>query len=358
MSQRQSPLQGSAAPSSSEKDTSQRAKGSPCPNGQQSSPILYLHIGLPKAASSYLHRHVFPKLMPEQYLMPGAQNAKRPAYRFKLNRYRVRRFSDAFQKHPDFWQRYGDAFLRQFLSSFLVDDRPNTSVLISEEAITRLNHFGIRSMPGAFEPRQLQQNIAAFDRYARRFGFERIRILLMIRRQDLLLASSYVQLSRKIVGASQKDFERRVDRLLAASTDKPEDAFYPMDYAKLHDCLTQVLPAEDVYFMPIEHMADDFDAFAHTLRRFLNAKSVDTPLDRSPANTRSMDRNQWALRPLMGFKSPGGRLDISIPPALTGRDAAIELRPETAERIRQHYARGNRKVADAMTLDLHTYGYY
>lgn len=325
---------------------------------QQAEPILYLHIGLPKAASSYLHGEVFPQLMPRQYLMPGAQNAKLPAYRYRRNRYGVRRFSDAFQRSPEFWAHHGDAFLQQFLSPFIKHGRPVGSVLVSDEAITRLNHFGISRMPGAFERGRLRDNLAAFERGARRLGFARIRIMLMIRRQDLLLASSYVQLSRKIIGASQQDFERRVERLITGDTPGPATSFYPLDYAKLYDCLTSVLPAEDVSFLPIEGMAGAFDEFMHTVRQFLKLDSADTPLARRPSNARSMGRNRWALRPLLAFKSPRGAVQITIPPALTGRGDAIELRPNIAETIRRHYADGNRQVADAITTDLGEFGYY
>ncbi len=358
MSRHESPSQAACATSPSADPTRQGARDGTHPSGRPSEPILYLHIGLPKAASSYLHGHVFPQLMPGQYLMPGARNAKLPAYRYRPNRYGVRRFSDAFQRNPGFWGDHGDAFLRQFLSPFLAGGHPEQSVLISEEAITRLNHFGIRAMPDAFERGRLRDNLAAFDQCARRMGFARTRVLLMIRRQDLLLASSYVQLSRKIIGASQQDFERRVERLISGGTVGPGHTFYPMEYAKLHECLTSVLPAQDVCFLPIESLAGAFDEFAHTIRRFLNAKSVATELSRRPSNTRSMGRNRWALRPLLAFKSPKGALEITIPPALTGRDSVIELRPDMAENIRRHYAEGNRQVADAITADLGAYGYY
>ncbi|AWN17218.1 hypothetical protein [Salinisphaera sp. LB1] len=339
-------------------DTTSQPTAATNASGPPSEPILYLHIGLPKAASSYLHGHVFPHLMPGQYLMPGAQNARLPAYRYRRNRYGVRRFSDAFQKHPGFWRDHGDAFLQQFLSPFLRQGRAQRSVLISEEAITRLNHFGIRAMPDAFERGRLRDNLAAFDHRARQLGFARVRILLMIRRQDLLLASSYVQLSRKIIGASQQDFERRVARLLSGPPAGADNTFYPMEYATLHECLTRVLPAEDVCFLPIESMASAFDEFAHTVRRFLNAPAIDTQLNRRPSNTRSMGRDRWALRPLLAFKSRRGRFEITIPPRLTGRGSAIELRADTAETIRRHYAEGNRRIADALALDLGAYGYY
>lgn len=358
MSRHESPSQAACAPSPSADNTRRSTVGSSCPSGRQSEPVLYLHIGLPKAASSYLHGHVFPQLMPGQYLMPGARNAKLPAYRYRSNRYGVRRFSDAFQRHPGFWGDHGDAFLRQFLSPFLERGRPEQSVLISEEAITRLNHFGIRAMPDAFERGRLRDNLAAFDQCARQVGFARTRILLMIRRQDLLLASSYVQLSRKIIGASQQDFERRVARLISGEMAGSASTFYPMEYAKLYECLTSVLPAQDVCFLPIESLASAFDEFAHTARRFLNANSVEAELNRRPSNTRSMGRNRWALRPILAFKSPRGALEITIPPALTGRDSVIELRPDTAETIRRHYAEGNRQLADAIAADLGEYGYY
>ena len=328
------------------------------PDNNVTEPVLYLHIGLPKAGSSYLHDHVFRQLMPGRYLMPGARYAKLPAYRYKRNRYGVRRFSDAFQRDPKFWDQHGDDFFRQFLSSFFEQGRARESVLICDEAITRLNHFGIRGMPDAFERERLRQNLAAFDRQARRFGFARTRILLMIRRQDVLLASSYVQLSRKILGASQQDFERRVARLISGESSGSNETFYPMEYAKLHECITSVLPAEDVCFLPIESISNDFEQFARTLERFLNVQSSETLLSRQPSNARSKGRNRWALRPLLAFKSPQRSIEVTVPPALTGRGSEIELRTDTAETIRQHYAEENRRVSDVIAPDLGDYGYF
>lgn len=214
---------------------------------------LVVHVGLPKAASSYLHRSIFPQLMGGHYVMPGAANAKKSAYLFSRNRFGVRRFSDAFQKSEAFWGRHGDSFLRQYRDLASYDGPRPRALLISDEAVTRVNHFGIRTMPPAFDADQFRANLRGLRDSARRVGFERVRFLMMTRRQDKLLAASYVQLSRKIPHASQHDFERRVQRLLRRSPDELESRFFGIDYGQLYDCFAETVGSENVSVMPIEY---------------------------------------------------------------------------------------------------------
>lgn len=325
--------------------------------GRHTPQTLYVHVGLPKAASSYLHGHVFPDLMGGRYVMPGARNAKDPAYRFRRNRFGVRRFSDAFQKQPEFWQLHGESFLHRYLAPLEDAGRLPRSVLISDEAITRLNHFGIRLMPEAFRAEQLCANLDGLRACARKLGFERVRLLLMTRRQDTLLAASYVQLSRKIPGASQADFERRVKSLLARPRLAGEAPFYGMDYGRLHDCFAASVGADNVCILPIERIGADFDGFVGDMRRFLELDADQVDLSQAPTNTRARGGNRWGLRPLLAFKSPRGNFEITVPRWLTGRAAEIELTPALESAIRAHYDEENRRLARNIEQNLGVYGY-
>lgn len=319
---------------------------------------LVVHVGLPKAASSYLHGSIFPQLMGGHYVMPGAANAKKAAYLFSRNRFGVRRFSDAFQKSGAFWGSHGDSFLRQYMDLASFDEPRPRALLISDEAITRVNHFGVRTMPPAFVADQLRANLRGLCDSARRIGFERVRFMMMTRRQDKLLAASYVQLSRKIPHASQRDFERRVQRLLQRSPDELASRFFGIDYGQLYDCFAETAGAENVSVMPIEMIGSDFSSFIDEIRDLLDVQKEAEGLSPKPANARSRQANRWGLRPLLLFKSRHGRLQFTLPARLTGRDSEIELSESLARSICGYFDSENRRMAAATGRDFGAYGYY
>ncbi|MDA3920027.1 MAG: hypothetical protein PF501_05000 [Salinisphaera sp.] len=318
---------------------------------------LYLHIGMPKAASSYLHSAVFPFLMPERYLMPGAANAKKPEYQFRKNRFAVKRFSDAFHQRSDFWHQHGDEFLHSFLAPFLSDESDPKSVLVSDEAITRLNHFNLPRMPDAFVDAQIEDNFRSVAESAGRLGFKRTKVLLVIRRQDLLLASSYAQLSRKIIGASQKDFEKRVTRLVRSSSNDNSLNFFPMNYYRLHECLRRSLGKENVLMLPLEELSRSFEGAIKKMAEFFNIEQQDQVLSRTSENARSSRKDHWGLRPLLLFKSRRETYQITAPRFITRRAETIELTPGVSNQIMSHYRESNSKLNNWLNTDLSRFGY-
>lgn len=318
---------------------------------------LYLHIGMPKAASSYLHSAVFPFLMPERYLMPGAANAKKPEYQFRKNKFSVKRFSDAFHQQSDFWHQHGDEFLHNFLAPFLNDGQDPESLLVSDEAITRLNHFNLRRMPDAFVDAQIENNFRSVAESAIRLGFKRTKVLLVIRRQDLLLASSYAQLSRKIIGASQKDFEKRVDRLIRSSSDDNSLNFFPMNYYRLYECLRRSLGDENVLMLPLEELSRSFDGAIGRMAEFFNIEKQDHVLSRTSENARSSQKDHWGLRPLLLFKSRRETYQLTAPRFITRRAKTIELTAGLSDEIMVHYAESNEKLNSQLNTDLCHLGY-
>lgn len=325
---------------------------------------IFLHIGMPKAASTYFQRAIYPILMPGRYIFPGGRNAKKPSYRFRRNVFSVRRFSDAFHQKSDFWRQHGDEFLRKFLSSFLNGDLEPNSVLISDEAVTRLNHFNIKRMPGAFNRQEIENNFRLFTKAAQRIGFKRTKILLIIRRQDILLASSYAQLSRKIAGASQKDFEKRIYRLIRNDSNPEKTTFYSVDYKSFCQSIVRSLPEENLTVIPLEQISYDFPGFINKLMNFLEVEESCHAFSKFPVNSRSAGENKWDLRPLLLFKSSqvlkSSRIyfEMTVPRYLMGREKYIELTQELSSEIMQHYADSNKKLSEMLNVDLCKFGYW
>lgn len=289
--------------------------------------------------------------------MPGAGNAKKPSYRFRRNAFSVRRFSDSFHRRSDFWHQHGDEFLKKYLSPFLNGSREPDSVLISDEAVTRLNHFNIRQMPGAFERYEIENNFRLFAQAAKRIGFAHTKVLLVIRRQDDLLASSYAQLSRKIVGASQADFEGRIRKLTDPDLNADGESFYSLDYYEVYQSLTRILSKENVMVLPLEAMSDEFATSIERLAQFFATEETRHSFSKVPANSRSAGDNKWGLRPLLLFKSARPKIEITLPRSWSGRSEHVELTKEMSSVIMSYYAKNNRRLNELLDIDLCKYGY-
>lgn len=295
--------------------------------------------------------------MPGQYVMPGARNAKKPSYQFRENAFSVKRFSDSFHMDSGFWNQHGEEFLRKFLSPVLHNGQEPSSTIISDEAVTRVNHFNIRRMPKAFGRADIEEKFRLFAQAAKNIGFDRTKILVIIRRQDVLLASSYAQLSRKILFASQRDFEKRVQELLGNKFGLPEDDFYSVEYYKLYQSLIASVGKENVCLLLLEEMASEFKVFEKRITDFLELENNELPLSQALQNSRSLGKNTWRIRPILLYKSGQERVQITAPRCLTNRGKDIRLTPDLSRMIMRHYMDSNQKLDEMLDIDLSGFGY-
>ena len=301
--------------------------------------MLYLHIGLPKTASTFLQQRVFPLLghvtvrtMPRTRLFRTAADA----------RAEFRAFACLMRRPPEVWADHGPAAMAEILGP---DDDGRGSFLVSDEAIGRV----------ASRPRALAAHLAAFAGAAAARGFGPPRIVAFVRRQDHWLASHYAQVSDRTPRASQAGFEAFVDATLDPAGRRRRFGRL-LEYAALHDTLLGVAGERGVLVLAYEALVAEPEA---TLTRLLDWLGTPAPLvadiaaaPRARANVRSAGDGAapaWRLRP-PSIGLPSGRR-VSVPHRLWP-ERRITLRPDLSARILESYADENARLAATAGIDL------
>lgn len=308
---------------------------------------LYLHIGLPKTGSTWLQDEVFPELTHlEAFSVPRTK-----LFQDQGDRAVERRLmACVLGRSVAVWEALGDAVFEELLGAQVTWMERKRSVLVSDEAIGRQ----------ASRPEAVAAHLAAMRERAREWGFDRLKVICAVRRQDRWFASHFAQMSDRTASPSQTGFAEKI-----ASYIDPGKGRYKigmlLDYAALHEALTQVLPG-DVQFLPYEEMLVAPEAFLTKLLRGLDTPEADvarlTERRTKRANVRSegAEGRLWRLRapsillPLVGQRLP-------LPDMLWPR-RTIELTSELSASVLSAYRVSNETFASRSGLDLSAYGYF
>ena len=324
-----------------------------------SSRTLYLHVGYPKTATTHLQRRVFSALGSVTYRdKPTAPKLFHDTVR-KGYYYGV--LDRAFKRSPVVWDTLGDEILREAVGPNTPTHRP---VLISDEGVT-----------SQLDPYTVSLHYRGFSAAAGRAGFDDVRVLCVVRRQDQWLGSAYAQTSDRRPGARQDGFVEHVREMV----DLHRGYFtggVTRDYITHWDALTKTFGREHVRFLAYESLLNDTDEFHSDILAFLEADEADREaVARALADTsgrdnrRSTSADTWeirrsqpvaqvTLRPGRLFRRLGlpGRLDLRIPDVRRGDH--IEMTDSLRALVLARYGRSNRALAEATGLDLGRFGYY
>ncbi len=215
---------------------------------------LRLHIGLPKTASTWLQTALFPRLPLRLAAMPeAALFAEGPG----------RLLPQCLARSDSVWDGMGDGILGALTGRDRAAERDRgDDLLVSEEGVGRAG-----SRPG-----HLQAHLEGLRRSAEEWGFARLRILCLVRRQDRWLASHYAQVSDRLEGTSQAGFEAEAARLVDPRADRHRLGAL-LDYRRLHAALAGAAGAEAVTILPHELLQTDRAAFLEALTGFLGEKA-------------------------------------------------------------------------------------
>lgn len=313
---------------------------------------LYLHVGLPKTATTYLQREVFPTLTRVRYLdtlghtlFTGADDQG----------HGQGTLTSCFRRSAEVWGSHGGAVLRDLFGCERAD-RPPGDALVSDEGIGRTGS----------RPALLAAHLAALAGPARAWGFGRVRVLCVIRRQDRWLASHYAQVSDRNPRASQEDFEAYVRRTLDPSGERYGFGML-LDYAALGRHLRSAVGRENLRVLPYELLADDSAGFHARVAAFLGAPTASADGGHQRQNVRSTGEGVWALRPARRSRAvrlrPGRLLAaLRLPDEvrLTRRVGAesVRLTEPLSAAVLRAYGPSNRAVAEDAGIDLAAYGYF
>lgn len=314
---------------------------------------LYLHIGLPKTATTYLQKEIFPSVDTLHYLgIPQGEVFSGPE---KLES-GPRTLTNSVKRSALLWGPYGEAVFRDLFGCEPAD-RPPGDVLLSDEGIGRAGS----------RPTLLGAHLAGIAAQARGWGFGRVRVLCVFRRQDHWLASHYAQISDRNPQASQSHFEESL-----GSTLNPAGGRFGfgmlLDYAVLAHSIQEAVGAPDLLMLPYELLVHDPTQFHREVLSFLGEESVaGTYGNTRKQNVRSTREGVWALRPAWQRKTirlrPGSlfaalRLPDEVQLSRRTRGGSVRMTPSLSVSILREYEPSNRSLAEAFGLDLVPYGYF
>lgn len=333
---------------------------------------LYLHIGLPKTATSFLQEDVFKHI-------PSCQCLVKPSV--VLNNETVR-FSDLFSWSPKCWKKVGENPFE--CEGHIVD------TIISDEAI-----FGGISHPSPWlddvvdsngdtvelrrdtrvdtRPNELSSHLKEIKTKYKSWGFSDLKVLMGIRRQDTLLASYYAQKSDRIRGARQSHFEDWVRHILFTKKGYYKKGGSKLEYFSWFRVISNVLSKKNVYIYTLEQIKDNSSKFFEQLLSFLGIQDnicLQRHLSKkSRRDGRSESNSIWSIQKpkRTGPGLPVGRLfsliGLPIKIALRSpdflRQNKIQLNSKLSDEVLGVFESDNKKIDKKITpVSLSQYGYY
>jgi hypothetical protein len=320
-------------------------------------PSLVLHLGLPKTGTTYLQSEVFPAMKSIRYIYKPRSDILRgtvgPEYGL-MHR--------CFGQSTVLWREYGDAIFGAILGCSMDHYRAEKTLLISDEGICM---GGRHCLPG---------HLQELKRKAVGWGFGRLKVICTIRRQCQWMGSQYAQMSNRVRGAGQADFENYVDSLMDYERGFSNGGVL-LDYLTLREQLVAGVGRDNVLMLPLEMLAKERIKFLAELGAFIKDGDSDdseylmklNEVFASKRNVRSSRPDAWDLRPL------GGRrlrllprsvqalgLAAAIPLRLPDfrRERSVLLSDPLRAKITTFYAEHNRLLEKEIGFDLRSYGYY
>ncbi len=241
--------------------------------------ILHLHIGLPKTATTYLQREVFPTYGHLTYIGIPRGDVFTAAKDHERDR---RTLTNCVQRSVEVWAGRGDAIFESVFGC-VRSERPAGDALLSDEGVGR----------SGSRPALLAAHLGALAQAARSWGFGSVTVLCAVRRQDQWLASHYAQVSDRNPDASQADFEVYVRQTLSPTSGRYGFGML-LDYAALVEHVSDVVGEENILVLPYEMLSQDPSAFLNCVSSFVGG-ATETATAGRRQNVRSRGEDVWAL---------------------------------------------------------------
>ncbi|AZU05240.1 hypothetical protein X907_2730 [Glycocaulis alkaliphilus] len=294
---------------------------------------VYIHIGLPKTATTFLQGKIFPEIENITFFD-----------RDRLHEFFSARggegFRSNFLKSPIVWNQAAGTTLRKLASKAIHDN-----VLISEENISANARFFDFKARRQQDPVVLAHHLARMRAaLLREQRFDRVKVLVTIRRQDTWIASRYAQSGLKMEKPSQENFERLAKALINTKAEFHRSAMV-INYRYMDDCLREALGKNDVCFLPMESIQSDSALFYRRLVEFFDGNdSFMAAAEREKAihASNAEGENRWKVRQEDGQEN----------------SVRIEMPEQLAAKIMRKFAKSNEVISKRYDLGLDRYGYF
>jgi hypothetical protein len=326
-------------------------------------PELCLHIGMSKTATTWLQKSVFPRIFGDEFHdNPPTTLLQGGPWQGGLAR--------AFRRSPEIWPRMGPRLLKDILGRSAEDGLEiRSDVLVSDQSAgPRMFEYGDYIGPHwereRMDPIMLSAHLQAMREVVLAEGFSALKVILVMRRQDQWLASKYAQRSDRICGASQRDFESRINYYTQKDQGYYSDGVI-LDYFLLWKSLLNALGKNYVLMLPYEFLLKDPKGFLRRIVEFCGVPQGNANVDlaslaeSAPINVRSAAPDTWTLRPpLRGTLLETIGRPSTLARILPGaRSNKIHLHPRLKQNILDVYKDGNLEAGRDIGFDLAELGY-
>lgn len=343
-----------------------------------SSPTLFLHIGAPKTATTFLQDDVLPQVRSAAWMVKPEIAVGEEQLQF----------GDLFLRSPDIWKEIGESV---FLDS--EEETRGRNLIVSDETVyggvaspqpwipdwipASGQRYGAtvrlhRQTSGEPTPSMVARHLGELASVAADWGFSETKVLLTLRRQDTKLASSYAQLSNRVWGASQSHFEAWVHHIVRERVGYYMGGGITLDYLHWWKKMTDVLGEDNVFFLPFELLESDPSAFLEQWLGLLEVSEKEQVIRAATTrrrNERSMGKTVWAIRNPMSLgpgwvgeealRTLGIMSNYSIQWGDFFRDDQIRLTTELKKKTMEVYHERNRVLdEEGDHMSLSEYGYY
>ena len=305
---------------------------------------LIVHIGHSKTGTTTLQKLVFPQLTRFVYFCKNDTPASAQIER-------------AFMHSPEIWRACGDRIFSQ-LRAEMGDKSATASALISAEGISAHKIFA--TPPGTpnnhrRDPFLLAAHLREFQFVAQRVGFDSVKIIMGIRRQDQYLASRYVTNGWLAARAPlQDDFERQSLEIIDPDKRYFIDGIW-LDYKTTHELIGGVVGEKNLLVLPVEQLGNEPSRYFSMLSVFIGEPLNGLQSERK--NVRSIAPDVWRIERAAVRKVARKERFRSIR-ALLAQGAEINLSTALKKKILAAYHDSNQQLAAALDIDLEQYGYF